>query len=217
MRLLTRLTGRNEMRGGWDDAVVVLAWLCCLPLPVLASSLAADGIGRDVWYVDLTNLTRLFRNVYIASLFYNLASGFSKITILAFYLRIFPSRVFRRITWAMVILSAVWGILFTCLWAFQCRPISSFWNRFSGPVSGQCLRIDLLGMAQSILNITIEVAIFLLPIPILLKLRLDWRKKTQVRLNQPALSVSTCLVPGSLLAKQAPSRDLAKGSKSKKS
>jgi hypothetical protein len=168
------------MRGGWDDAVVVLAWLCCLPPPILASSLARDGVGRDIWYVSLANLTTMFRNLYIVSVCYGITSGFSKITILAFYLRIFPNVNFRRTTWVMIVLSAIWGIVFSCLWAFECSPISYAWTQWNSPTSGKCLRADLIAVVQAAFSLVLEVAIFILPIPILLRLRLNWRKKLQV-------------------------------------
>lgn len=151
-----------------------------LPLVVLAPPLYRYGLGKDIWDADIPHLDNLFRDLYIASLFYQLTSGFVKIGILAFYLRIFPNDIFKRVAWALIVLSATWAIAFTFVWAFSCIPVSYSWTRWNTTATGKCVNIPFVVLFQAALNLTLEVAIFLLPIPVLLKLRMNWKKKAQV-------------------------------------
>jgi hypothetical protein len=181
LRLATRLIGSRQMRGGWDDAVVTLAWLCFLPVPVLSPWLIRDGLGKDIWFVDLSLLSQLIRLLYITSVSFYLAGGLVKIAILAFYLRVFPSLLFKRVAWALVVFIVVWTIAFTLAYLFQCHPIDLAWNQWNSQIRGKCINYTAFFASHSAIGLALELAIFLLPMPVLFKLQLHWKKKLQVR------------------------------------
>lgn len=66
------------------------------------------------------------------------------------------------------------GIIFLGLVIFQCIPISALWNR---DADSKCLDLNAIGYAGGVFSIIEDIAIFIMPIPDLLKLQLGGRKK----------------------------------------
>ncbi len=59
-----------------------------------------------------------------------------KMSLLFFYLQIFPALVVKRLLWGTISFNAVFGLTFVLLAIFQCRPISYFWDKWDGEHSG---------------------------------------------------------------------------------
>lgn len=101
----------------------------------------------------------------------------SKTSILIFYLRIARDtqkllRIASYITLAIVNVS---GLILTFLNAFQCSPVSA---AFSSTNTGQCMSIVTIYLCSAPVNIITDLAILVLPIPVLTGMRLPQRQKT---------------------------------------
>lgn len=66
------------------------------------------------------------------------------------------------------------GLIYLGLLAFQCIPLSSIWDK---NVTGKCLNLKATGYSGAAFSIVEDFAILLMPIPELLKLQLNRRKK----------------------------------------
>jgi hypothetical protein len=101
-----------------------------------------------------------------------------KISILLFYLRIFPGRAFRIATYTILGFVALSSIIVIFLQIFQCTPIAYNWDR--SIKGGKCLNVNALTYSHAGMTIFQDFAILLLPIPELLGLKMEIKKKLGV-------------------------------------
>jgi len=104
--------------------------------------------------------------------FYPAALGFTKLSILAFYWRVFGLvDVFRRIIITTGVLIILATFAFTIAFIFQSTPIRQFWT--PTPIPGAtCINAIALWHVVCIFNIITDFFILLLPLPLLMRLRL---------------------------------------------
>lgn len=105
-----------------------------------------------------------------------------KVSILAFYLRIFPYTTIRRVIWGTIVLSAICIIIFDFITIFQCRPISHYWTGWNGDEPGSCLSINAITWAIAAASIILDFWMLALPLSQLKKLQLHWKKKIGIAL-----------------------------------
>ncbi|KAK4213925.1 hypothetical protein QBC37DRAFT_373594 [Rhypophila decipiens] len=105
-----------------------------------------------------------------------------KASILIFNARIFKTRTFRRVSWGVGTFTLLWTIGSFFGTIFQCSPPSFFWDKSGGPKSGSCVSNTLLtiGLTSGVASCMGDIIIFLMPIPLLRKLKID--KKTRMGL-----------------------------------
>ena len=116
---------------------------------------------------------------YASSYLYLLSLFGYKFSILLLYLRLFGvSDRFRYSTWAVMFF--VFGYLFSNLLTqiFGCTPIQISWE----VVSGHCYNRRAAGFAYSSMNIISDLLIFVLPMPMVWRLRLSRKGKLGVML-----------------------------------
>jgi hypothetical protein len=105
-----------------------------------------------------------------------------KISILAFYLRIFPGSTIRRVIHATIVFVVLYLVIFDLFGAFACRPISYTWDKWDGEHSGTCLNNNALAFANAAISIVLDIWTLFLPLTQLLTLSLHWKKKLGVAL-----------------------------------
>ncbi|KAH7155938.1 hypothetical protein EDB81DRAFT_840170 [Dactylonectria macrodidyma] len=164
-----------------DDWCILLAYLVCLTntLFVICGAVR-NGLGRDIWTLSPAEITAFGIYFYAGGLCYLAVLTFLKISLLLFYLRIFPTRSVRRILWGTVILNAAVGIAFFLAFAFQCHPVSYFWYQWDGEHEGQCTDSNVTVWTHAALGITIDIWMLAVPLSQLRSLNLDWKKKVGV-------------------------------------
>jgi hypothetical protein len=160
---------------------------------------AESGMGRDIWTIPFDQLRMTLKvtivvyylcywkplifglkDLYFAEIFYMISELFTQLSILAFYLRVFSSRTFRKVTIGLMIFAACFGISNTMTMILQCSPVSFLWEGWTGEVQGSCININLYSWIRASIEIVVDLAIISLPIPLLLRLRLNWTKKVQI-------------------------------------
>ncbi|KAK7747878.1 hypothetical protein SLS53_001129 [Cytospora paraplurivora] len=122
---------------------------------------------------------RLF---YIDESLYLALLGLTKVSILFFYLRIFPNPRFRTLCWMVMCWVLLATTTFIILQIFQCRPLSAIWESWKGnyPVPYHCFHVNALVYAAAGFSIAQEIVILALPLPLLLKLNANWRRKVGI-------------------------------------
>lgn len=166
---------------GWDDYFVIATLLVGTPSTIMTDrGTTANGLGKDIWTVPFTQITNFLRWFYIMEIFYFLELTVLKLSLLCFFLRIFPARLVKRLIWATIIFDVVYGIAFMFAAAFQCRPISYYWDRWDGEHSGKCLNINAIAWANAAISIALDVWMLALPLWQVLYLKLGWKKKVGV-------------------------------------
>jgi hypothetical protein len=117
---------------------------------------------------------------------YTLIITLTKLSILCFYLRIFPFAVFptlRTIIFVTMAVTSASGLAFCMTMLFQCTPVNSYWDFLDYNERGeamQCININACGWSHAAITISLDLWLMALPLPELLKLNLSWRRKVRV-------------------------------------
>ncbi|XHG06240.1 hypothetical protein AWENTII_009445 [Aspergillus wentii] len=163
-------------------------------------SLADTGLGRDMWTLPFTNVTQVLyvsfpccpgvrgkadllgnpKIYFWDELLYLSILPMTKISICCFYLRIFPARNFRTLTYIVIGLNIAYLLAFVLISVFQCRPIQGAWLRWDGEGNYKCNHINAQGWASAIINMVLDLIVMILPLKQLYNLNLSIKKKTFV-------------------------------------
>lgn len=110
-----------------------------------------------------------------------ITEAFCQTSILAFYLRIMANPKTRKIVWGFIVLVACFGCanLFTMI--FQCWPLNYFWNGWKGFMApNSVIDMNLFSFIRGGIEIGLDLTILILPLPMLAKLQMSLKKKTQI-------------------------------------
>ncbi len=179
LRLFTKYFTKASF--GLDDAFMVATLIVGVPSMVLTShGMISNGLGRDIWTLTPKQITNFVHAFYGMEILYFLQVSLLKLTLLFFYLRIFPAPTIKRVIWATAIFDCCFGVLFVLLAIFQCSPINFYWKTWDGEHKGKCLNVNALGWANAAISIVLDFWMLALPISQLFHLKLHWKKKVGV-------------------------------------
>ncbi|MCJ1421765.1 hypothetical protein MMC32_008132 [Xylographa parallela] len=156
MRLFTRLI---LLRGfGWDDVI-------------------SHGLGTDLWNIPFGgfDLIAWARWTYVQDLVYSLVMGFIKISILMLYFRLFKVvGIVRWLIYGTIVYILLYTIVGDLITIFACRPLNKLWD---GLPYGWCMSTAAVGLALASLQITADVFVLAIPVPVILGLQLPLKQK----------------------------------------
>jgi hypothetical protein len=166
---------------GYDDWAVLAATIMGVPTVVIIDrGIVPNGLAQDVWTVPFDSITNFARWLYILEILYFLLIAMVKLTLLFFFLRIFPKPIIRRILWATIVFDILFGVAFAITGVFQCDPISHYWTRWDGEGAGKCVNINALAWTNAIISIVLDIWMLVLPLYEVFHLQLSWRSKISV-------------------------------------
>lgn len=87
---------------------------------------------------------------------YKFTINLTKLSILAFYLRVFSKHWFRVTCWITAIIVWLYTFISIVVTIFQCRPVSRVWDK---SIAGTCIKLTAFWYANAIYNILTDVAI----------------------------------------------------------
>jgi len=163
-----------------DWAVLAVAIIGAPVTAINVYGTTANGLGRDIWTLTSDQITRFGMSFYVAEVIYFVEVPAVKLSLLLFYLRIFPTKLVRRLLWATVAFNVVYGVAFTFLGIFQCTPISYFWTRWDTEHEGKCLNINIVVLTNAAISIALDIWMLAIPLSQLRSLNLHWKKKIGV-------------------------------------
>ncbi|KAL8336992.1 hypothetical protein RB601_008473 [Gaeumannomyces tritici] len=166
---------------GVDDWLIMGTLLAGIPNTVIiVHGAIANGLGLDVWTLSSETITEFGRWFFIMEIVYFFLVSMTKMSLLFFYLRIFPARGIRRMIWGTVAFNAVYGLVFIFVGVFQCAPVEFFWQRWDAEHTGTCLDINAIPWANGAISIALDFWMLALPLSQLRHLKLHWKKKVGV-------------------------------------
>ncbi|KAL1794978.1 hypothetical protein ACET3X_006794 [Alternaria dauci] len=166
---------------GYDDYSVLVTLVAGVPSVIIIDrAIVPNGLGRDVWTVSFEQITNFVRYLYALEILYFIQIALLKLTLLFFFLRIFPAPMIRRLLWATVAFNCLNGVAFIFAAIFQCRPISFYWTNWDKERSEQCIDINGLVWSNAIISIVLDIWMLALPLYEVFRLQLTWRKKLGV-------------------------------------
>jgi hypothetical protein len=131
------------------------------------------------WKVPFDHITSFGYYYYVIEVLYISHVATLKLSMLVFYLRIFPKKNIRRVILAPIAVTVVYGILFMVLAVFQCSPLSFIWTGWDGEDSGTCITYPII-WAQAAFSIALDFWMLALPVSQVIGLQLHWKKKLGV-------------------------------------
>jgi hypothetical protein len=139
-----------------------------------------NGLGKDIWTVEPEKITLLLKYFYMMAWLYFLQTALVKLSLITFFIRIFPSKGVQQLLWGTFIFVCVWGLAIIFLAVFQCQPISYFWTKWDGLHEGTCLDANSISWANAGIGIAIDLWILAIPLWQLRSLQIHWKKKIGV-------------------------------------
>lgn len=133
-----------------------------------------------MWTLKDFQITNVLFYYFMGEVFYVLALGFSKISILFFYLRVFPAKEVRMQIYAVMGLCAAYTIAFFFATTLQCMPVSLAWTQWDGLHAGKCNDIHLQGWIAAAINILLDITVMVLPLKHLAGLNMTLKRKLMV-------------------------------------
>ncbi|KAL1640701.1 hypothetical protein SLS58_006715 [Diplodia intermedia] len=130
--------------------------------------------GVHAWEIPLERYNLYNLLIMCASVIYAPTQGFAKLSLLLFYRRLAPFAWFRAAIYAVmfVVISYTLGIMFSLI--FPCKPIASNWDI---TVEGTCINKTGIYIATAVINIATDIALLLLPVPVLARLQIPRLEK----------------------------------------
>ena len=107
---------------------------------------------------------------------YYISLGFSKLSILLQYLRIFPQATFIKACYILLVVVSLWSCWAIFSSIFTCLPVSRFWTNLGWSPKG-CLPRMELWYTNAAINIVTDLATALLPLPIINSLEIPRKQK----------------------------------------
>lgn len=104
-----------------------------------------------------------------------LCNGFTKLSLLTFYLHLSHQKWFRVAVWTSIVIVSLNTFIITTMLLFHCTPVR---KAFDLTVQGgECVDVAILFIATAVFNIVTDVILFVLPIPMVLQLRMSLGQK----------------------------------------
>ncbi|KAL7939382.1 putative PTH11-type G-protein coupled receptor protein [Trichoderma chlorosporum] len=166
---------------GPDDWMALATVILGIPSTTIsAHGVTKPGLGRDIWTLQPAEITRFGLFFWIMESFYFAEVAMLKLSVLLFYIRIFPSPGVRRLLWGTFIFTTLYGIAFTLVAVFQCTPVKFYWEKWDGLHKGKCLDNNSIAWTNAAISIAIDIWVLVIPLWQLRSLNLDWRRKLGV-------------------------------------
>jgi len=175
LRIWAKVSRNVDARLGYDDYLMVFATIVTVALCISGLVYGPPyGLGRHIQALSEYDLHMYMLGDYIFSHFYDVAIACTKLSILALYYRLFSSKqIFRILVIATAVFVVAWVIVMEVVLGFSCRPIKAFW----GDGKGTCINLVAFTYFTNITNLVLDLWIFSMPIPIIVRLQASREKK----------------------------------------
>ncbi|KAI9754398.1 MAG: hypothetical protein M4579_004736 [Chaenotheca gracillima] len=174
LRLYTRLC--MTPRASYDDVLLVFGMLFSVAQSITSVLQIQHGLGLHLWDVPISTLTPAFLKLnYIGSLFYSFAMFSTKMSMLFFYLRINPSRWWRIAVFILMFCVSSYFVGGVISLFVECIPLQATWDLTI--TNATCINLPALSISTAGLNVAIDFAMLILPMPTVWKLRVPTRQK----------------------------------------
>ncbi|KAF5594941.1 hypothetical protein FPCIR_4565 [Fusarium pseudocircinatum] len=179
MRAISKIIGFVPY--GHDDSLILAALPFIIAFNIFCQILTSKGLGLDIWFVEEDNIRTFLILIFASELSYATALALVKLSILAFFLRIFPDQKFRTVVRWTTIFILVMCPLYLVLILVQRRPLDVLWNgwRDKHP-RGVILSANLIGITHGAWNVALDIWMMILPMTQLVKIGIKLKKKLGV-------------------------------------
>ncbi|KAI0971882.1 hypothetical protein F4678DRAFT_432407 [Xylaria arbuscula] len=170
LRFWSRSLNRPRLKRSrfwWDDWVALTATVGSVAEVSLVLQAVHLGLGKHIWAIPTANLSYL-KLMFAAGILFNVSLFLAKTSALLFLSRVFPRHAsppwFNIALPIIHSLNIAWFVGIALGLVLICNPISKNWN-FALP--GRCGKLTDLYLGNALPSIAIDLAILILPIPLI--------------------------------------------------
>ncbi|KAJ4391023.1 hypothetical protein N0V93_004636 [Gnomoniopsis smithogilvyi] len=153
---------------GPEDWTCFLALIALCGCSALNYTMVANGLGRHADTLPTSQLVTCLKCLLALECMYNVTMVAVKISFCFLYLRLFPMLKYR--IWAIAGFVLTLGCTFIIVGLLQCTPMEKIWMP---TVEGTCLNTTAIFLANAGLHIVSDIALLLLPVTQVIKLRVE--------------------------------------------
>ncbi|KAF1849777.1 uncharacterized protein K460DRAFT_3527 [Cucurbitaria berberidis CBS 394.84] len=185
-------------RIGWDDyltiAALAVSMTCCV-LQIataihgyLGSHQPLDANGQPI--MDDPGLIFFEQTKFALNMISIIGLGLVKSSILVLYKNIFAVRKFQIVVYCALAYVIGWTVSFSISHLFTCYPITVFIEPYYG---NKCVKTVPMFLALLYTDVIADIAILILPIPVVLNVKMEAKKKLAV-IAMFTLGTAVCAV-----------------------
>ncbi|EKG18773.1 hypothetical protein MPH_03999 [Macrophomina phaseolina MS6] len=146
----------------------------CIAQGGIVFGMIAHGLGRHAATLEISDLVIVLKLLLGLECVYLVCVALLKLSLLALYFRIFPTREFKIATYALSGVIILWCIALNCVAIFQCNPIKKSWLPTT---PGTCIDLKAAFIGNAIPNIITDVLILMLPVRQIWKLQMHFAQR----------------------------------------
>ncbi|KAK1987629.1 hypothetical protein LZ30DRAFT_155076 [Colletotrichum cereale] len=188
LRTYTRFCVLKQV--GIDDISAIFTFLLVFGCAFASVWNVRNGLGRHVYFLRPEQIKEYFKTLYTSIVLYNAALGGIKMTFLLQYYRVLGVQKMRKYFIGSMVIIGAWSVSQLFLIIFNCTPVATFWDK---TIPGTCLPNNPGWYFSATGNIITDLMIFVLPLPVIVRLKLHRRQK-YVLLGIFSLGFFTCAI-----------------------
>ncbi|KAK4066786.1 hypothetical protein H0G86_004925 [Trichoderma simmonsii] len=172
LRIISRRLRQQAL--GWDDRMIIFSLGWYLVVVGFIFAMYDNGMGLHADKVEPARIVMMAKWLLVAEILYAWNLGWTKISLLLMYYRIFHVPYFKKMAWAVGGFVMAWVVCITFLFIFICVPVQKLWYP---DLPGHCINQVGTWIANASSTIFTDLAILLMPIPQIWKLQLRTTEK----------------------------------------
>ena len=176
-----------RLKWGVDDALMIPGLMMAVAYPAIQTAMVTyGGGGQRIYDVTYHEYYIFHWLAAVAQIEYFVCVGLIKMSIAVFNIRLIgmaTTRIWKIGNWTFFAILLAYIIIAFFLNVFQCTPaITSFDYVAIGHrgVSPKCLGIAKMNTILRVINVTMDFCLLTVPIVIVLKLQMSWKKKLRI-------------------------------------
>ncbi|KAK7703275.1 hypothetical protein SLS64_009252 [Diaporthe eres] len=176
LRLYSRIFSARGLRA--DDYLIILATGFLIGFFAICVRLTVYGVGTHVWDVYMANYTPgILQLIVFSQILGCLMVSFNKLSVLSLYVTITPNKKFRAVVYSLMGFVIGFTLAYVLVQILDCNPVQGQWDLRLFQTT-QCIDSTVSPMQiLSVVNILVDLAVVVLPIPVILPLPLSKKDK----------------------------------------
>jgi len=158
----------------WDDWMIMFSMGWNFVVVGFIFAMHASGMGIHADLVDPADIVMMAKWLVVAEILYAFNLGWTKLSLLLMYYRIFRVPYFKKMAWIVGVFVMAWVVCITFLFVFICVPVEKLWYP---DIPGRCINQVATWIANAASTILTDLIILLLPVHPMWKLQLKTREK----------------------------------------
>ncbi|KAF9737638.1 hypothetical protein PMIN06_003911 [Paraphaeosphaeria minitans] len=181
LRIWSLRLSRKQRLADHDWAILVALVFSTGLVVLLILATVMGGLGQHAALLSDPAVQLVhFGKIYVAnSPVWGVAISSVKISILLLYVKLFAiNHTFRIICWIIIAIQCAWFVGVTLSGLLYCKPLAFAWDPTIP--GGKCGNATQAYLSAHIINLVLDIAVALAPIPVLAKLQLKKAKKIEI-------------------------------------